>query len=90
MCPLFAIIWSMLSGLNPGVGNRPVITYAHLSQVDWIAKSGVKGDAYPVHPLERTQLVKITVREFLDDIGMFAVTSHLGLVGREATTVTPF
>ena len=24
-------------GLNPGVGNCPVITYAHLSQVDRVA-----------------------------------------------------
>ena len=23
--------------LNPGVKNRPVITYARLSQVDWVA-----------------------------------------------------
>ena len=25
------------SKLNPGVGDRPVITNAHLSQVDWVA-----------------------------------------------------
>ena len=27
----------LLENLNPGVGNRPVVTYAHLSQVHRIA-----------------------------------------------------
>ena len=35
-----------------------------------------------------SELLERTI--FRMHIGMFAVTSHLGLVGREATTVTPF
>ena len=42
---------SLMFLLNSGVGNSPVITYAHMNQVDWVAylhTKGVNGDAYPV------------------------------------------
>ena len=29
--------WQVYLGFNPGVGNCPVITYAHLNQLDWVA-----------------------------------------------------
>ena len=36
------------------------------------------------------EILKANFKGSLYTIGMFAVTSQLGLVGREATTVTPF
>ena len=34
LCILCVELFIIHVPLNPGVGNRPVITYAHLSQVD--------------------------------------------------------
>ena len=46
-------------GLNPGVGNRPVISYAHLSQVDRFVMSIGKG----VKPVNATSAEKKLLRK---------------------------